>query len=171
MRKFNNLYNVYLLEFNVEDRNDPALYDYVVVFLQQLLQRNLIDSKDSDIRKVATDIVKDGYYNFIDTENNLSFKISFLFNSAEKDVNNLSIEIQNLVQRNEKPTVITNTHEESSISEIVNFLNTKKQEAETQKLQQQQAGVEVPAAVGETPAQLPGAVPVQDTGAYMSGVK
>jgi hypothetical protein len=171
MRKFDKLFNCYLLEFNVEDRNDPAFYDYVVVFLQQLLQRNLIDSKAGDVRKIATDIVKDGYYNFIDTANNLSFKISFLFNSAEKDVNNLTVQIQNLIKRDEKPQTITNTHEESSISEIVNFLNTKKQEAETQKLQQQQAGIEVPAAVGETPAELPGAVPVQDTSKYMSGVK
>ena len=33
---FDKLVDQILMEFNVEDRNDPAFYDYAVIFVQQL---------------------------------------------------------------------------------------------------------------------------------------
>ena len=73
---FDKLVDQILMEFNVEDRNDPAFYDYAVIFVQQLKQRNLIPP-GVDVRKTAMQIVKDEYYNYIDTNDNVSFKVSF----------------------------------------------------------------------------------------------
>jgi hypothetical protein len=56
---FDKLVDQILMEFNVEDRNDPAFYDYAAVFTQQLKQRNLI-APGVDVRKTAMQIVKTG---------------------------------------------------------------------------------------------------------------
>ena len=103
-------------------------------------------------------IVRDGYYNYIDTEDTVSYKISFLFNTSINDESphNLKIEIDNLLN-DEPPKVIENTHEEESIDEIVDFLDTASRDAEqeTGKI----PGQDVPADVGETPSEMPGAKP------------
>lgn len=167
MNNFDKLYETLLAEFNVQDRNDPSFYDYVVVMLQQFKQRNILPpEKLVDIRKVATQIVKDGYYNFIDEVNDLSYKISFIFDGVEKDVNNLKVRITDLLTPSETPRVIDNTHEESSIDEIGDYIETKKAE----KAQKQGAGTEVPAAVGETPSEMPGAVEPPSTSQYLKGL-
>jgi len=168
MSNFDNLYETLLAEFNVQDRNDPSFYDYVVIMLQQFKQRNLLSpEKLTDIRKVAMQIVKDGYYNFIDETNDLSYKIGFIFDTNKKDVNNLQIRITNLLKPSEAPKVIDNTHEESSVDEIGDYIETKKAEV----MQQQGAGTEVPAAVGDqSQSEMPGAVTPPNTSQYLKGL-
>jgi hypothetical protein len=167
MSNFDKLYETLLAEFNVQDRNDPSFYDYVVIMLQQFRQRNILPpEKLTDIRKTATQVVKDGYYNFIDEENDLSYKISFIFDGNDRDVNNLKVRITDLLKPSEAPKVIDNTHEESSIDEIGDYIETKK----TEVAQQQGAGTEVPAAVGETPSEMPGATEPPSTSQYLKGL-
>jgi hypothetical protein len=166
--KFDTYINRVLVEFNVEDRNDPAFYDYVVLLLQQILQRNLLSTqKLGDLRRNAMQIVRDGYFNFIDEENNISFKIAFIFDSKEKDVNNLTVKIYNLINTDEPPKTIENTHEETSITEIVDYIENAKVGGQQQ--QNAQPGIDVPAEVSQTPpSELPNAAPPQTgTGAYM----
>jgi hypothetical protein len=155
MSKFDEYYSHLLTEFNVVDRNDPAFYDYAVIFVQQLKQRNMIPP-GIDVRKTAMQIVKDQYYNYIDTNDNVSYKVSFLFNTSIKDTSphNLKVEIDNLLN-DEPPKVIESTHEEESIDEIVDFLDKASRDAEieTGKI----PGQDVPAEVGETPSEMPGA--------------
>lgn len=152
---FDKLVDQLLNEFNVEDRNDPAFYDYAVIFIQQLKQRNLI-LPGVDVRKTAMQIVKDGYYNYIDVNDNVSYKVSFLFNTSTKDgfPHNLRIEIDNLL-KDETPKMIENTHEEESIDEIVDFLDTSSREAEveTGKI----PGQDVPEEVSDLGSEMPGA--------------
>jgi hypothetical protein len=155
MDTFDKLVDQLLNEFNVEDRNDPAFYDYAAIFVQQLKQRNLI-APGVDVRKTAMQIVKDGYYNYIDVNDNVSYKISFLFNTSLKDnsPHNLKIEIDNLLN-DEPPSVIENTHEEESIDEIVDFLDNASRDAEqeTGKI----PGKDVPQEVGNTASEMPDA--------------
>jgi len=178
MKKFDTVYKQLLKEFNIEDRNDPSFYDYVVVLLKQLRSNtNLIDpNKLSDLRKIAMETVKKGYYLFNDEKNNVSQKIEFIFkggkNTAKSDenqsVNNLTVKISSVPPKlNEKPKVIENTYDESSISDIVDYLESKKTEAESEA----QAGTEVPAQMGETPSELPGgAQRPPDTSQYLKGL-
>lgn len=163
MDLFDKLVDQLLNEFNVEDRNDPAFYDYAVLFVQQLKQRNMI-KPGQDVRKTSMQIVKDGYYNFIDEDGNLSYKIEFVFDSEQKVPNNLSVIIKELPSGNTVKE-ITNTHEESSINEIAEFIA-----AEQQK--QQQAGQTAPEQVGETPSEMPNAVKPQEpnTSQYLKGL-
>jgi len=179
--KFDSLLDSILTEFNVEDRNDPAFYDYIVILLQQFLQRNLLNPKKmGDLRKTAMQILRDGYFNFIDEENDLSFKIAFIFdveNASEKSVNNLSVKIYDLINTNEPPKTIENTHEETSITEIANYIEQKK--FETAQQNDQQPGVDVPAELSQNPpSELPQATPpggtpppapASNTGQYMQG--
>jgi len=153
MDLFDKLVDQLLNEFNVEDRNDPAFYDYAVVFIQQLKQRNMIQP-GIDVRKTAMQIVKDGYYNYIDIDDTVSYKVSFLFNPDNQSPHNLKIEIDNLLN-DEPPKIIDNTHEEESIDEIVDFLDIASREAEQEagKI----PGEDIPAEVGETPSEMPGA--------------
>lgn len=155
MDTFDKLVDQLLKEFNVEDRNDPAFYDYAVIFIQQLKQRNLVPP-GVDVRKTAMQIVKDGYYNYIDVNDNVSFKVSFLFDTSPKDnsPHNLRIEIDNLLN-DEPPKMIDNTHEEESIDEIVDFLDTASREAEqeTGKI----PGKDVPQEVSDLGSEMPGA--------------
>jgi hypothetical protein len=163
MDTFDKLVDQLLNEFNVEDRNDPAFYDYAVLFIQQLKQRNMI-KPGQDVRKTSMQIVKDGYYNFIDEDGNLSYKIEFVFDSDQKVPNNLSVIIKELPSGNTVKE-INNTHEESSINEIAEFIA-----AEQQK--QQQAGQTAPEQVGETPSEMPNAVKPQEpnTSQYLKGL-
>jgi hypothetical protein len=163
MDLFDKLVDQLLNEFNVEDRNDPAFYDYAVLFVQQLKQRNMI-KPGQDIRKTSMQIVKDGYYNFIDEDGSLAYKIEFVFDSEQKVPNNLSVIIKELPSGNTVKE-ITNTHEESSINEIAEFIA-----AEQQK--QQQAGQTAPEQVGETPSEMPDAVKPQvpNTSQYLKGL-
>ena len=155
MDTFDKLVDQLLNEFNVEDRNDPAFYDYAAVFTQQLKQRNLI-APGVDVRKTAMQIVKDGYYNYIDANDNISYKISFLFNTSIKDgsPHNLKVEVDNLLT-DEPPKIIENTHEEESIDEIVDFLDNASREAEveTGKI----PGQDVPQEVSDMESEMPGA--------------
>ena len=155
MDLFDKLVDQLLNEFNVEDRNDPAFYDYVVIFIQQLKQRNMI-LPGVDVRKTAMQVVKDGYYNFIDIDDNASYKVAFLFDSTKKSPNNLRVEVSNLLE-NEPPKMIENTHEEDSINDIVDFLDTASREAKQKS--EETPGENVPAEVGETPSEMPGAQP------------
>ena len=82
MDTFDKLVDQLLNEFNVEDRNDPAFYDYAVLFVKQLLQRNMI-KPGQDVRRTAMQIVKDGYYNYIDEDGNLAYKVEFIFDAGE----------------------------------------------------------------------------------------
>jgi hypothetical protein len=163
MDTFDKLVDQLLNEFNVEDRNDPAFYDYAVLFVKQLLQRNMI-KPGQDVRKTSMQIVKDGYYNFIDEDGNLAYKIEFIFDAEQKIPNNLSVIIKELPSGNTVKE-ITNTHEESSINDIAEFIA-----AEQQK--QQQAGQTAPEQVGETPSEMPNAVKPQEpnTSQYLKGL-
>lgn len=176
MKKFDALLTQFLKEFNVEDRNDPAFYDYVVILLQQIREKNLLNpEKIQDVRKTAMEIVRRGRYNFIDEKNNLSLKIEFIFKGGKditkkdenQSVNNLMVKISSLPSvAGETPKVFENTYEESSITDIVDYLETKKLEAsETDKV-----GVEVPAQVGETPSELPSSETPPDTSQYLKGL-
>jgi hypothetical protein len=164
MSKFDALYEQILNEFNIEDRNDPSFYDYAVLFVKQLLQHNLIDPKDFDVRKTAEQIVKDSYYNFIDPEDNVSYKVSFNFNSGNNTPNALAVQIKELPSGKVVQT-IDNTFEESSIEDIVSFIETKKQEA-------QSAGTSAPEQVSDTQSEMPGAVKTQEpnTSQYLKGL-
>lgn len=170
MDLFDNLVDQLLNEFSVEDRNDPAFYDYAAIFVQQLIQRNLI-SPNVNARQVAQQIVKDGYYNYIDTDESVSYKIAFLFEKTLKSIspNNLRIEITNLLN-DEEPKIIENTHKEESINDIVDFLNKAVREAEkeTGKI----PGEDMPEELSDTGSELPGvqpssqpAAPIQAPGA------
>lgn len=176
MKKFDALLTQLLKEFNVEDRNDPAFYDYVVILLQQIRQKNLLNpEKIPDLRKTAMEIVRNGRYLFIDEENNLSLKIEFIFKGGKditkKDenqpVNNLIVKISSLPPSpDEAPKTFENTYEESSITDIVGYLEAKKLESK----EKQKAGTEVPAQVGETPSELPAAETPPDTSQYLKGL-
>lgn len=166
MDLFDNLVDKVLMEFNVEDRNDPAFYDYAVIFVQQLKQRNLI-SPGVDVRKTAMQIVKDQYYNYIDTNDNVSFKVSFFFDNKVPTPNNLRVEVDNLLN-DDPPKMIENTHEEESIDEIVDFLDKASREAEQKS--GELPGVNVPAEVGETPSEMPQAQQVPNTSQYLKGL-
>jgi|688.fasta_scaffold21700_9 hypothetical protein len=154
MDTFDKLIDQLLNEFSVEDRNDPAFYDYAVILIQQLKQRNLIPP-GVEVRKTAMQIVKDGYYNYIDAEDNVSYKVTFIFDTSVKDIspNNLRIEIENLLD-DEEPKVIENTHEEKSINEIVDFLNKASREAE--KESGKIPGEDMPEELSDTGSELPG---------------
>ena len=176
MKKFDTLLEQLLKEFNIEDRNDPAFYDYVVVLLQQIRQKGLLNpNKLSDLRKTAMEIVSKNYYNFINEESNVSQKIEFIFkggkDTTKKDenqsVNNLMVKITSIPPSpTEKPKIIENTYEESSIIDIIDYLEVKKLEA----AEVEKAGVEVPVQVGETPSELPDAQKVPDTSQYLKGM-
>ena len=169
MDTFDKLVDQLLNEFNVEDRNDPAFYDYAVIFVQQLKARNLV-APGVDVRKTAMQIVKDQYYNYIDTNDNVSFKVSFFFDSTTQTPNNLKVEVDNLLN-DEPPKMIENTHEEESIDEIVDFLDTASREAEMAA--GEVPGVNIPAEVGMTPSEMPGAEPAQqvpNTSQYLKGL-
>lgn len=176
MKKFNLVCSRLLKEFNVQDRNDPSFYDYVVVLLQQIRQKNLTDpNKLSDLRKTAMEAVRKSYYNFIDEKSGVSQKIEFIFkggkdstkNIENQSSNNLIVKISSIPPTEEEPKTIENTYEESSIEEIVNHLEDKKIEAQNQK----EVGVETPAQVGETPSALPGgAEQPADTSQYLKGL-
>jgi hypothetical protein len=160
---FDKLVGQLLNEFNVEDRRDPAFYDYAVLLVKQLLQRNML-RPITDVRKVAMQIVKDQYYNFIDEDGNLAYKIEFIFDSEQKTPNNLSVIIKELPSGKTVKEIV-DTHEESSINEIAEFIS-----AEQQK--QQQAGQTKPEQVGQTPSEMPGAVQPQtpNTSQYLKGL-
>ena len=166
MDTFDKLVDQLLNEFNVEDRNDPAFYDYAVIFVQQLKQRNLI-SPGVDVRKTAMQIVKDQYYNYIDTNDNVSYKVSFFFDNKTPTPNNLRIEVDNLLN-DEPPKMIENTHEEESIDEIVDFLDTASREAEQKS--GEVPGQDIPAQVSPAPSEMPQAQPVPDTSQYLKGL-
>ena len=163
MDLFDKLVDQLLNEFNVEDRNDPAFYDYAVLFVKQLLQRNMI-KPGQDVRKTSMQIVRDGYYNFIDEDGNLAYKIEFVFDAEQKTPNNLSVIIKELPSGNIVKE-INNTHEESSINEIAEFISTEQQK-------QQSAGQTAPEQVGETPSEMPDAVKPQtpNTSQYLKGL-
>ena len=166
MDTFDNLIDQILMEFNVEDRNDPAFYDYAVIFVQQLKARNLV-KPGVDVRRTAMQIVKDEYYNYIDTNDNASFKVSFFFDNRNPSPNNLRVEIDNLLN-DEPPKMIENTHEEESIDEIVDFLDKASREAEQKA--NEVPGQDVPAAVGETPSEMPQAEQTPNTSQYLKGL-
>ena len=163
---FDKLVEQLLNEFNVEDRNDPAFYDYAVVFVQQLKARNLVPP-GVDVRRTAMQIVKDQYYNYIDTNDNVSFKVSFFFDNKTPTPNNLRVEVDNLLN-DDPPKMIENTHEEESIDEIVDFLDTASREAEQKA--GEVPGQDVPAEVGETPSEMPQAQQVPNTSQYLKGL-
>ena len=154
MDTFDKLVDQLLNEFNVQDRNDPAFYDYAVIFVQQLKQRNLVQP-GVDVRKTAMQIVKDGYYNYIDIDESVSYKVTFLFDESIKSIspNNLRIEIDNLLDEDE-PKVIENTHKEESINDIVDFLDKAVREAE--KESGKIPGEDMPEELSDTGSELPG---------------
>lgn len=166
MDTFDKLVEQLLNEFNVADRNDPAFYDYAVVFVQQLKARNMVQP-GVDVRKTAMQIVKDQYYNYIDINDNVSFKVSFFFDSKDPTPNNLRVEVDNLLN-DEPPKMIENTHEEESIDEIVDFLDKASREAEQKS--GEVPGQDVPAAVGETPSEMPQAQQTPNTSQYLKGL-
>ena len=166
MDLFDKLVDQLLNEFNVEDRNDPAFYDYAVVFVQQLKARNLVQP-GVDVRKTAMQIVKDQYYNYIDVNDNVSFKVSFFFDNKNPTPNNLRVEVDNLLN-DEPPKMIENTHEEESIDEIVDFLDAASREAEQKS--GEVPGQDVPAAVSETPSEMPQAQQTPNTSQYLKGL-
>lgn len=166
MDTFDKLIDQILMEFNVEDRNDPAFYDYAVIFVQQLKARNLIPP-GVDVRKTAMQIVKDQYYNYIDIHDNVSFKVSFFFDNKTPTPNNLRVEVDNLLN-DEPPKMIENTHEEESIDEIVDYLDKESREAEQKS--GEVPGQNVPAGVGETPSEMPQAQQVPNTSQYLKGL-
>lgn len=167
MDTFDKLIDQVLTEFNVQDRNDPAFYDYAVILIQQLKQRNLVPP-GVDVRKTAMQIVKDEYYNYIDIDDNVSFKVSFFFDKGvNTSPNNLKVEIDNLLD-NEPPKMVENTHEEESIDDIVNFLDTATRAAKEEK--SKVAGQDVPAAVGDTPSEMPDAKQTPNTSQYLKGL-
>ena len=167
MDTFDKLVDQVLTEFNVEDRNDPAFYDYAVIFIQQLKARNLV-LPGVDVRRTAMQIVKDGYYNYIDVNDNVSFKVSFFFDSTTPTPNNLRVEIDNLLN-DDPPKMVESTHEEESIDEIVDYLDIASRDAEQKN--SQVPGQDVPAAVGETPSEMPNSKPqVPNTSQYLKGL-
>jgi hypothetical protein len=155
MKKFDLKFNELLNEFNIQNRNDPDYYDYVVLVLQQLKQRGLIGTKHPiDIRKTATETIKKGFFNYIDTEADISYKLEFIFNTSssgdvkmDTDTNNLTVRIVDL-QNPEQVQIIENTHDEYSVKEIGEFLSKK-------KIEKQAGGGVEPTEVGETPSALP----------------
>lgn len=163
MDTFDKLVEQLLNEFNVEDRNDPAFYDYAVLFVKQLKQRNMV-KPGVDVRKTAMQILKDQYYNFIDENGNVAYKVEFLFDDEVESPNNLSVAIKSL-PNGDIVKKIEDTHEESSITDIADFIET-----EVQK--QKQAGQTSPEQVGETPSEMPGAVQPQtpNTSQYLKGL-
>jgi hypothetical protein len=163
MDTFDKLVEQLLNEFNVEDRNDPAFYDYAVLFVKQLKQRNMV-KPGVDVRKTAMQILKDQYYNFIDENSNVAYKVEFLFDDEVESPNNLSVAIKSL-PNGDVVKRIDNTHEETSITDIADFIET-----EVQK--QKQAGQTAPEQVGETPSEMPGAVKPQapNTSQYLKGL-
>ncbi len=163
MSNFDNYYSHLLTEFNVEHRNDPAFYDYAVLFVKQLKQRNML-KPGFDVRNTAIDIVKKQFFNYIDEETNIQYKVEFIFDDNIEIPNNLTVVIKELPSGNVVKT-IENTHEETSIKEIADFIQTKKQE-------DQQAGVTTPEQVGETPSEMPNAVQTQEpnTSQYLKGL-
>jgi hypothetical protein len=163
MDTFDKLVDQILMEFNVADRNDPAFYDYAVLFVQQLKQRNMI-KPGQDVRRTAMQILKDQYFNYINEEGNLAYKIEFVFDSQERTPNNLTVLIKELPSGRVVKEIV-NTHEEASIGEIAQFISGEQQK-------QQSAGQTAPEQVSQTPSEMPGAVKPQtpNTSQYLKGL-
>jgi len=160
MKKFDSLMDMFLTEFNVQDRNDPSFYDYVVVMLQQFISRDLLHPENlKDLRDTATEIVKDGYYIYKDFDNNhnLAYKIAFVFDNTDKDLSGMQVRIYNLINHDKAPYVIDNTFEDSSIADIGDYIEKEKNGHGEEE--EEVPGETAPEAVGETPSALPGAVP------------
>jgi hypothetical protein len=179
MKKFDSLMEMFLNEFNVQDRNDPSFYDYVVVMLQQFISRDLLHPENlKSLRDTATDIVKDGYYIYKDYDNNhnVAYKIAFVFDNTDKDLTGMQVRIYDLINHDKEPYVIDNTFEDSSISDIGDYI-----EKEKNGHNEEVPGETAPEAVGETPSALPGAVPPAggeatpgnepNTSQYLKGLK
>jgi hypothetical protein len=161
MKKFESLMEMFLKEFNVQDRNDPSFYDYVVVMLQQFISRDLLHPENlKSLRDTATEIVKDGYYIYKDFDNkhNVAYKIAFVFDNTEKDLTGMQVRIYDLINHGKEPYVIDNTFEDSSIADISDYI-----EKEKSGHGEEVPGETAPEAVGETPSAMPGAVPPTGT--------
>ena len=178
MKKFESLMEMFLNEFNVQDRNDPSFYDYVVIMLQQFISRDLLhpDSLKS-LRDTATDIVKDGYYIYKDYDNNhnVAYKIAFVFDNTDKDLTGMQVRIYDLINHDKEPYVIDNTFEDSSIADIGDYIEKEKSGYNEEE---EVPGETAPEAVGETPSAMPGAVPptpkaggAPNTSQYLKGLK
>jgi hypothetical protein len=155
---------MFLTEFNVEDRNDPSFYDYVVIMLQQFVSRDLLPPNVmGDLRETAEDIVNKGYYiyNDYDNDHNVAYKISFVFDNTEKNLTGMQVRIYDLLDKEKEPHVIDNTFEDSSISEIGDYIEKEKGGGTEEEV----PGETAPEAVGETPSEMPGAVPPAPTSA------
>ena len=158
MKKFESLLEMYLTEFNVQDRNDPSFYDYVVVMLQQFISHDLLHPENlKDLRDTATEIVKDGFYIYKDFDNNhnVAYKIAFVFDNTDKDLSGMQVRIYDLINHDKEPYVIDNTFEDSSIADIGDYIEKEKGGRNEEEI----PGETAPEAVGETPSALPGAVP------------
>ena len=162
MKKFDSLMEMFLNEFNVQDRNDPSFYDYVVIMLQQFISRDLLHPENlKDLRDTATDIVKDGYYIYKDYDNNhnVAYKIAFVFDNTDKDLTGMQVRIYDLINHDKEPYVIDNSFEDSSIADIGDYIEKGKSGHNEEEI----PGETAPEAVGETPSALPGAVPPTGT--------
>jgi len=165
---FDKLVEQLLIEFNVQDRNDPAFYDYAVIFVQQLKARNLVPP-EVDVKRTARNIVRNGYYNYIDPQNNVSLKVLFLFDTTTPSPNTLKVKIDDLINKTPSKN-IENTHEEQSVGEIVDHIEKVSQE--TKQKASIVPGQDVPAEVSQTPSKLPNAEPAQqpNTSQYLKGL-
>jgi hypothetical protein len=183
MKKFDSLMDMFLTEFNVQDRNDPSFYDYVVIMLQQFVSRDLLHpERMKDLRDTAEQIVKDGYYIYRDYDNNhnVAYKIAFIFDSADKELTGMQVRIYDLINRDKEPYVIDNTFEDSSIADIGDYIEKGKGDHSDEE-EEEVPGETAPEAVGETPSALPGAVPSEggeaapgnepNTSQYLKGLK
>jgi hypothetical protein len=183
MKKFESLMEMFLNEFNVQDRNDPSFYDYVVVMLQQFVSRDLLHPENlKDLRDTATDIVKNGYYIYKDFDNNhnVAYKIAFIFDNSEKDLTGMQVRIYDLINHDKEPYVIDNTFEDSSIADIGDYIEKEKG---GHNEEEEVPGETAPEAIGEVPSALPGAVPptgnepapaaggAPNTSQYLKGLK
>jgi hypothetical protein len=180
MKKFESLMEMFLNEFNVQDRNDPSFYDYVVIMLQQFISRDLLHPENlKDLRDTATDIVKDGYYIYKDYDNNhnVAYKIAFVFDNTDKDLTGMQVRIYDLINHDKEPYVIDNTFEDSSIADIGDYIE-KEKSGHNEEEEEEVPGETAPEAVGETPSAMPGAVPptpkaggAPNTSQYLKGLK
>jgi hypothetical protein len=158
MDLFDILVEQLLTEINVQDRNDPAFEDYVGTFVLQLKRRDLIPP-DTDSDELIQRILDRGWYIHKDTNNNVSYKVTFLFDKSIKSdmPNNLRVEIENLLE-DEPSKMIENTHQEESIDEIVDFLDkaTKGAQEEAGKV----PGEDIPMDLGsDASSAMPAAKP------------
>jgi hypothetical protein len=128
---------------------DNTTYDYTVSVVKELIRNGLLDPVN--IREfIVGDDVNKGFYFIWDFKD-----ISYVVRVLPSDVSQFQVTITNLKDKTDVRRV--DLHEEDAVSEVVDYLNQKRQEREDNENK--------PTQVSNEPSALPGGIaPAGETG-------